>query len=309
MENLTLAPIVLFVYNRPWHTQQTLEALSKNELANHSELFIYSDGPKEAASADDFQKINEVRELIKEKNWCRSVQIIESRINKGLADSIIEGVTKIVKEYGRIIVLEDDIVTSKGFLRYMNDALELYKNEEKVMHISGYIPPISEKGLPDTFFYNQTSCWGWGTWNDSWVNFKISAIDLKEELDKRTSISHFNIDGSYDFYSDLIKNISGEMKTWAIKWHTSVYLKNGLCLHPKKSLAQNIGFDSSGIHCGKSDKYNTEVSRHIFVKKSKNMSENILARKRIVNFNLGRVIKKENIWYNVLQSLKTKILD
>ena len=127
-----LAPIVLFVYDRPWHTHQTLEALKSNLLAENSLLIIYSDGPKEEATDEQLSNIKEVRKLIREKKWCGQVEIIESDCNKGLAASIINGVTKVVNEFGEIIVLEDDLVTSKGFLKYMNDCLELYASEETV---------------------------------------------------------------------------------------------------------------------------------------------------------------------------------
>mgnify|MGYP000394750947 CR=1 FL=1 len=138
---MSLAPIVLFVYNRPQHTLKTLEALMQNELAEMSELFIFCDGPKADATKQDRQRINKVRDLVKKKNWCKKVTIRESQVNKGLADSIVAGVTEILNTYGKIIVLEDDIVTSKGFLRYMNEALDLYENEPKVMQISGFMLP------------------------------------------------------------------------------------------------------------------------------------------------------------------------
>ena len=146
-----LAPIVLFVYNRPWHTEQTLNALMQNELADQSVLYIYADGPKENATEEQLKKIEEVRHVIRTKKWCKEVHIIESEKNKGLADSIINGVTEIVNKYGKVIVLEDDIVTSKGFLKYMNEALELYKEEDKVYHISGYMFPVKGNCLKPFF--------------------------------------------------------------------------------------------------------------------------------------------------------------
>ena len=164
---MSLAPIVLFVYNRPQHTLKTLEALMQNELAEMSELFIFCDGPKADATKQDQVRINEVRELVKKKNWCKKVIIRESHANKGLADSIVAGVTEIVNRYGKIIVLEDDIVTSKGFLKYMNEALNLYEDEPKVMQISGFMVP-SKVELDETGFFRCPASWGWGTWSLSW---------------------------------------------------------------------------------------------------------------------------------------------
>ncbi len=131
-----LAPIILFTYNRPWHTRQTIEALQKNLYADKSRLIILSDGPK---TEIDVPKVQKVREYIKTVKGFRSIEIIEREKNWGLANNIIDGVTRIINEYGKIIVLEDDIVTSPYFLKFMNEALEFYKDEERVMHISGYM--------------------------------------------------------------------------------------------------------------------------------------------------------------------------
>ena len=176
-----LSPIVLFVYNRPWHTRQTLETLSKNILADQSKLYIYADGPKENATDEQLRKINDVRKLIREKNWCREVEIIEREKNIGIENSTITGVTEIVNKFGKIIVVEDDIVTSVGFLKYMNEALDLYEKYEKVMYISGYMFPVKAK-LPETFFLPITSYWGWGTWARAWKEFHSSGQQLKETI-------------------------------------------------------------------------------------------------------------------------------
>ncbi|MDO1451009.1 hypothetical protein Q0590_32340 [Rhodocytophaga aerolata] len=246
-----LAPIVLFVYNRPWHAKQTLEALSKNILADKSILYIYADGPKVNPSIEDLEKIKETRQTIREKQWCKEVHIIESDTNKGLADSIVNGVTNIVNRYEKIIVLEDDIVTSKGFLKYMNDALKLYVDEEKVMQISGFIYPIKTKGLPETFFYNVNSCWGWATWQRAWKYYNGNTRELLNNLSKQADFNTLDFNGGQGnaFYQQLVDNLEGKLYTWAIKWHTSMYLKKGYCLHPRYSLVRNIGHDNTGENC------------------------------------------------------------
>ncbi|MDW7695813.1 DapH/DapD/GlmU-related protein [Flammeovirgaceae bacterium SG7u.111] len=256
---MTLAPIVLFVYNRPWHTRQTLEALVQNELADQSELFIYADGPKENTTEENLLKINEVRELIKEKKWCKEVQIIESPINKGLADSIVEGVTEIVNKYGKIIVLEDDLVTSKGFLQYMNDALDIYKDEEKIMHINGYMFPSNDNNLSETFFAQITFSWGWGTWKRSWRQYTNDSIALWEVIRKKGLLHKFNIEGTYSLQSQLEDNIKKKIKTWAVKWHAILIINDLLALTPKTSLVRNIGNDASGENCGIDDNYSRQL--------------------------------------------------
>lgn len=266
---MTLAPIVLFVYNRPWHTEQTLNALMQNELADQSVLYIYADGPKPNATPEQLQKISEVREVIKSKRWCKEVHIIESEKNKGLADSIVDGVTEIVNQYGRIIVLEDDIVTSSGFLKYMNDALTFYSTNEKVMHISGYMYPLIMKSEEDTLFLNVVTPWGWATWASRWKYFDNDAKILLQNVISKPGFSEdkFNVGYGREFTKQLMANVEGTLKTWAVKWHSCIYLKSGYCLHPSKSLTKNIGMDNSGENCVATNIYDVNLCGEVKVKK------------------------------------------
>ena len=176
-----MSPIVLFVYNRPWHTRQTLEALRKNHLADQSILYVYADGPKQQSFDEDLEKIKEVRSIVRDKKWCKEVVIIESSENKGLAGSILNGVTEVINKHGRAIVLEDDIVTSPGFLQYMNDSLNIYAEKKKVMHISAYSPLLWVKSQ-DTFFSRLSHCWGWATWKSRWNKLEIDSEGYLEKL-------------------------------------------------------------------------------------------------------------------------------
>jgi hypothetical protein len=311
---MNLAPIVLFVYARPWHTEQTLKALEQNTLAKDSILYIYADGAKENATEEQLEKIQQVRQLIRQKWNFKEIHIIERAKNYGLADNIIDGVTEIVNKYGKIIVLEDDIVTSVGFLKYMNDALNLYQHEEKVMHISGYMFPIGlskrniQKNKSQTFFYNQASCWGWGTWAEAWKKFNGDCSFLMKELERHNKINYFNIDGSYPFLDHLKLNIEGKVKMWSIKWHASIILNNGFCLHPIQSLTKNIGFDGSREHCGKSNIYsNNEIASEICVSWQE-IKENSFFRKKMRQLylkqqktNLTNKVKK--FFFNLLRKI------
>lgn len=244
------APIVLFVYNRPYHTRRTLEALSKNELAMQSDLFIFADGAKENASSEQLLQIEETRKVIREKQWCKNVEIIESPKNKGLADSIIEGVTKIINQYGKIIVLEDDLLTGKYFLNYMNDALDKYENEAKVWHITSWRDPIATSNPNGSFFYPVMDCWGWATWADRWQHYKKDCAFFKKKFNGKMRKA-FNIDGTdKGMWQQILDNETGKINTWAIFWYATIFLNNGLCLAPCSSLVRNIGFDNSGEHCG-----------------------------------------------------------
>lgn len=239
-----LAPIILFVYNRPWHTQQTLEALMANELADQSILYIYCDGPKKNASVEDLKNIKKVRTLIRKKEWCKEVVIIVRDQNLGLANSVIKGVTEIINKHGSIIVLEDDLITSPFFLTYCNEGLRMYKNSANVYSINSFQFPLKTE-IIDTFLCPlATSTWGWATWKDKWNCFDTT-IEHKKLIQANKFLSQrFNF-ANYDYVSMLDNHNS-----WGIKWYYSVFMNNGLGLFPTKTLVSNIGFDGSGVNCG-----------------------------------------------------------
>ena len=242
---MKLAQIALFVYNRPQHTRRTVGALQKNELAEKSDLVIFSDAPKTPEAAE---AVREVREYIKTIDGFRSVSIIERDRNLGLANSVIDGVTKLCKEYGRVIVLEDDLITSPFFLEYMNTALARYQNDEQVMQISGYMFPISVAAATDAVFLPMTTSWGWATWQRAWQHFDPAARGhgaLKDNVDMRHK---FNLDGGYDYFGMLEQQMQGKIDSWAIRWYLSVWIRGGLTLFPLITLVENIGFDGSGTH-------------------------------------------------------------
>jgi hypothetical protein len=253
---LMLAPITLFVYNRLNHTRQTVEALLRNELAAESEFFVFSDGPR---SETDREKVLAVRSYLKTINSFKKVAVIERDKNFGLAESIIAGVTEIVNRYGRIIVLEDDMVTSPYFLKYMNDALEIYKDEEKVISIHGYIYPVRDK-LPETFFLRGADCWGWATWKRGWDLFDPDGRKLLEQLQKRNLTRTFDFESAYGYTKMLKNQVQGKNNSWAIRWYASAFLKDKLTLYPGRSLVLNIGNDASGTHCDATDIFDTYIS-------------------------------------------------
>lgn len=264
----SLAPIVLFVYNRPEHTLRTLEALTQNDLASESLLYIFCDGPKTNCTKEDALKISEVREVVKSRQWCKTNIVVERDINVGLAENITSGVSEVIESHGRIIVLEDDIVTSRGFLKFMNDSLTLYQDNVHVMNISGYMYPL-DIALPDTIFLNVVTPWGWATWKRAWKYFERSSEVLFSKLHgiKNLNLRQYNRGFGDEFYNQLLANREGRLKTWAVKWHTSIFLMNGFCLHPGKSLVENIGFDGSGENCGQSEITTANIVQYVPVKR------------------------------------------
>ncbi|OGU74880.1 MAG: glycosyl transferase [Ignavibacteria bacterium RBG_16_34_14] len=272
---MNLAPIILFVYNRPRYTKQTIDSLSKNSLAKESELFIYSDAPK---SQKDKKSVSEVREYLKTINGYKNVVIKESQINKGLAKSITSGVTEIVERYGKAIVLEDDLFLSAFFLKYMNEALRLYESEKDVISIHGYVYPVKEK-LPETFFLRGADCWGWATWNRGWSLYQDSAERLLKQIMRGNLEREFDFNESYNYIKMLKQQIKGEIDSWAIKWYASAFVNEKLTLYPGRSLVKNIGTEGLGTHVQSTKAFDSDLSEiPIKIDKIK-ISENIEARK------------------------------
>jgi len=265
-----LAPIAFFAYNRPEHTRLALESLSKNRLANESVLWIFVDGPKAGASEETKTAIAAVREVVAEKKWCKEVHIMASEVNKGMFKANIEGITKIINEYGKIIALEDDGILSPGFLTYMNDALDFYENTPQVMHVSAFtrpdLQPAVDKVEAPTYFFYHTTTWGWGTWKRAWDKYTTDALAVKKAITAKGNIKKLNMDGTFEFYWGL-KAVAKKQFSWNTIWHSIVFLNDGLCLYPKKSLVDNIGHDGSGTNCLPDERFkrNEALADHIDV--------------------------------------------
>lgn len=251
---MSTAPVLLFTYNRPSHTRQTLEALMNNELCDETELFIFSDGYKDNS---DKKEVLKVRKLIHSIGGFKKIHIKENQHNIGLARNIIDGVTGIINEYGRVIVLEDDLITAPHFLTFMNEALDKFEDEEKIGHIQGFCFPI--KGLPESFLIKWTGSWGWATWKRAWEKFNPNGQELLNELKRRKLSRQFDFNGKYPFTRMLKRQVNGENDSWAIRWNATLFLSDMLSLNAGRSLVQNIGFDGSGIHSGSDEIYSTEL--------------------------------------------------
>lgn len=277
------APVVLFVYNRPEHTRKTLESLQANDGAAESGLIVFADGPKENASPEELRRIEEVRAIVQEKNWCGNVRLIASEKNKGLAESVIDGVTQVVNEYGRIIVLEDDLVCSPQFLTFMNRALDVYENEERVVSITGYIYPVKEQ-LPETYFLRGADCWSWATWKRGWAVFEKDGAKLLQELEHQQWTHDFDFHGAYPYTQMLRDQVEGKNSSWAIRWYASAFLQNLLTLYPGRSLVQNIGIDGSGTHSGQSDKWDVQLNHVVPQIGQIPVEENSEARQAVIRF-------------------------
>ena len=293
------APIALFVYNRPEHTRRTLKFLKQNLLAEESRLFIFSDGPKDETQQ---LKVAEVRGIIRSVDGYKSVELIERKTNLGLADSIIDGVSMLSTKYGKVIIFEDDLITSPFTLRYFNDALNRYQNEEKVMHIGAYMYPINNEGLAQTFFYRAATSWGWATWDRAWKKFEPDIEKLILQFDQQKK-HQFSIEGTMNFWKQMIEFKQGKNNSWAIRWYASVFLNKGLTLNPSGSMVNNIGHDGSGVHSGTNEIYNVSINPQPVTKFPDIIEEDGSAHEAIKRFLRNR---KGTIWQRLVRYLNQK---
>ncbi|QIH36651.1 glycosyltransferase [Sphingobacterium sp. DR205] len=297
----SLAPVLLFVYNRPAHTLKTLTALEKNQYADQTILYIYSDAAKDERA---IEAVDEVRRIIKKPWRFKQIKIVERDKNWGLAANVIDGVTKVVREHGQIIVLEDDLETSSFALDYFNKALDRYREDEQVMQISGYGYPVQNLNqLPETFFFRVANSWGWATWDRAWQHFNPDIDELVSDFSEE-QIHQFSIEGKENFWKQVQELRSGKINSWAIRWYASVFKKNGLVLYPRNSMTQNIGNDGSGTHTAAESTYQVTLADHPVVFFPTEIAENKQAYDAIKYFYAHR---KGSLLRRGIRFLKKKI--
>lgn len=247
-----LAPILLFVYNRPDHTRKTVESLKLNRLAKESILYVFSDAAK---SAKDVVLVKKVRKYIDSITGFKQVIVHKRKRNLGLANSVITGVNEVIYLSKKVIVVEDDLQSSSQFLDYMNSALNFYENDKKIFSVTGYNYPDALMKIPTSYHYdvyisNRPSSWGWATWLNRWVKVDWEVRDFNLFWKDKQSKFLFN-QGGEDLSNMLLEQMNGKIDSWAIRWAYSHYTNRSFCLHPIKSLINNIGNDGSGTHCDK----------------------------------------------------------
>lgn len=265
--------IILFVYNRPNHTENVLNGLERNNI---KELFVFGDGIKEEK---DKMNVELTRELINKINWCK-VNVEYSNENRGLANSVIYGITKVFNMgYKKVIVLEDDCVPKDDFIDYMKSAFEFYENDEKIMHISGFGLPLKQKIEKSTYITPYPCSWGWGTWKKYWekCNFYLDD-EYKDLLNDTKEIEKFNSSGSA-FSEFLHMQLDGKVNSWLIRWYYYIFKNNGLCVWKTKSSISNNGFDGTGVHKVKFDRFN---QKNIYDEKELRFESNKNLNKKLI---------------------------
>lgn len=296
-----LAPIALFVYNRPDHTLRTLQFLQANFIAEESDLFIYADAAK---TPQEEVAVKEVLTIINAAGGFKSIKIIQQEHNLGLAQSIIKGVSELVNDYGKVIVFEDDLLSSPHTLSYFNKALDFYQNADKVMHISAYMYPLADaNNLPETFLYRAVHSWGWATWKRAWDHFNPDIDHLIAQFNQE-KIDAFSIEGKMNFWKQIKDFKSGKNNSWAIRWYASVFLNRGLSLNPAKSLIHNIGHDGSGIHSNIESTFDVQINQQAIKEFPEKIEENEDAYQMVRNFLANR---KGNLLQRVIRFIKKKL--
>lgn len=250
------AAIALFAYCRVEHTRRTVNALLRNRFASESPLIVFADAARSGRAAVGVARVRSYLDTI---SGFRSITVHHRPRNYGLARSITEGVSEVLQQHDRVIVLEDDMVTSPHFLTYMNQGLALYADDRRVASIHGYVYPVKEP-LPETFFLLGADCWGWATWRRAWACFNPDGRHLLEELRRRGLLREFDFNGAYPYSRMLEAQVLGANDSWAVRWYASTFLAGKLTLYPGRSLVRNIGNDSTGTHCPESTWFDGRLS-------------------------------------------------
>ncbi len=294
------APIVLFVYNRLDHLKLTIKSLKKNKEASNTDLIIYSDGPK-----NKLDKVNvyKVRSFLKRVSGFKKKKIICREKNIGLANNIVNGINQTFKKYDKAIIIEDDILVSNVFLKFMNTNLISYNKNKNVASIHGYCYPIKfKKNNEETFFLKGADCWGWGTWKRAWKQYNNNSKYLINLIKRKNLQREFDFNYSYP-YLEMLKLTEKKNHSWAIKWYASAFVKNMFTLYPKKSYVRNIGNDGSGTNSSVQKKFYTNNLNNKVSFKKIEIKDNNEARTLFEKF-FNKIYKKENILNKLMRFIK-----
>ena len=249
-----LAPVLITAFNRDFHFNETLKELSKNDEAKNTCLYISIDGWID--EEDKKKQENIIKFAKKYSNKYLSLKIQQQSKNLGLSKNITESITNIINQHGKIIVVEDDIIVSRAFLKFMNDSLNYYEKKKKIWHIAAYNIVNDKKKLNEIFLLRLMNCWGWGTWKDRWFYYEKNPKKIIENFSKQ-QINDFNLCATNVYWDQIIDNYEGTINTWAIFWYATIFKNSGLCVNPWFSYTKNIGFDGTGVH------YKKDISKNL----------------------------------------------
>ena len=291
-----LAPILLICYNRLDHVKKCINSLKKNKISIKSDIIIYSDGPK---NHKEKKKIYEIRKYLNNLKGFKSKKIINRKKNYGTKKNIIKALNESFKKFDKIIVIEDDLILSKGFLNFMNFCLDHYEDEKKVWHINGWSYPFMKNSKNDINFLGSMNCWGWGTWKNRWSFLTLNEKYLISNFSKK-NIHNFNIFSSMNHFEQIIRNKKKTLSSWAVFWHATIFKNNGICIYPKYPLVKNIGFDGSGRMSSK-HKYISNLNNNY---KNFKLNSEIYKNKKLMNAEFNYYIVRKSIIGKLLTYIK-----
>lgn len=302
-----MTPIVLLAYNRPWHTEQVLNALHQCELANESTLYIYIDGLKQGASEIDITKHNDLIDIVKKRKWCKEVVVHVSDQNRGCRFGPIFGISEVLKKHEAAIILEDDIVVSPHFLRFMNSSLEYYRNYQSVFSISGFNLPENRIPIPVDYEYDvyvslRQQNWGWATWANRWQQVDWNKDYITDFLKNKHQVEAFNRGGD-DLSKMLQEELDGKSQAWDIQFSYAQFFYHAVSIIPCRSYTQNIGLDNSGTHTieQSSAQLNSDISK---APKDARLLPVIYQDKRFINaFYNNYTNTKRPLWQKVINRI------
>lgn len=247
------APIAVFVYRRPQHTGRLIDSLLTNEPFARSPVFVYCDG---ARTSEERDAVAATRRVVRERLGGHA-QIVERDANMGLAPSIVGGVTELSRRYGRVIVLEDDLILHSGCIEFLNAGLERYAADDRVYHVNAYRYPLPQASVCSLL--RLPSSWGWATWDRAWRAFEPDAASLQRRIREAKLVAAMDFGGTFPYYAMLQAQAQGRIDSWGIRWYASVLLRHGLAVYPNASQVINGGMDNSGVHCGATRDFDVDL--------------------------------------------------
>lgn len=297
---MTLSPIVIFIYNRSEEFRNCLLSLAENSEFAKSDLIVFADGAKPNASEMDLENIQKTREVLHERIWSENIQLFVRESNMGLSESIIQGVKQVLAVYNSVIVLEDDLVCGRFFLKYMNDVLQKYESDDKIAQVSGFLFPVTIQPNNESFIIPLTNTLGWGTWKRVWDKIDFYPTDIHLLHDNRKMRKRLDLDGYYPYYKMLCNQLSNsKYGSWGILFYWDVFKADRLTVYPDYSLVQHRDKKMLGTHSANYDfldhkNWNSNYEINIISEKIESNSENFDKIKRYVGFynsKIGRVIR------------------
>lgn len=251
-------PVAVFCYNRPDHLKRAIAALQKNAGADQSEIWFFSDGP---AGDGDQTAVAEVRKVIANVEGFKKVRVVKNDVNRGLAASVISGVSKVMEENDACIVLEDDLETAPFFLDFLNSGLSCYADDSEIFSVSGYCPPIAipDDYAPEAFRFSRINSWGWGTWRNRWSRVDWDVKDFEAFISNKSLVKQLTRQGK-DLPVMLLKQQTGKIGSWAVRFNQACFREGKTNIYPVRSLVRNMGADGSGTHMRSTGKYRVQLS-------------------------------------------------